>query len=66
MGAESCWFNIVATRCNRAAASEIWIEDNQLRRTFNEQFCEYVDLLKKMGIRNGRIDQVRKSFRRFD
>jgi len=45
---------------------EIWIEDKQLRRTFNEQFCEYVDLLKKMGIRNGRINQVRKSFKHFD
>ena len=45
---------------------EIWIEDNQLRRTFNKQFCEYVDLLKKMGIRNGRINQVRKSFKHFD
>ena len=45
---------------------EIWIEDKQLRRTFNEQFCEYVDLLKKMGIRNERINQVRKSFKHFD
>lgn len=45
---------------------EIWIEDNQLRQTFNKQFCEYVDLLKKMGIRNGRINHLRKSFKYFD
>jgi len=45
---------------------EIWIEDNQLRLIFNEQFCEFVDLLKKMGIRNGRINQVRKGFKHFD
>ena len=42
---------------------EIWIQDNQLRAKFEKRFCDFVDLLKEMGIRNGRINQVRKSFR---
>ena len=43
---------------------EIWIEDKQQQTKFNKQFCDYVDLLKKMGIKNGRVNQVRKVFNR--
>ncbi len=45
---------------------EIWIEDKQLQTKFNKQFCDYVDLLKKMGIKNGRVNQVRKVFNLLD
>jgi len=41
---------------------EIWIEDKRLRTDFNKQFCDYVDLLKKMGIINERVNQVRNNF----
>lgn len=42
---------------------EVWIEDNELRQKFKQQFCRLVDHLKEMGIRNGRVDQVRRGFR---
>jgi hypothetical protein len=42
---------------------EIWIEDKMLRDKFEKHFCEFVDLIKKMGIRNKRIDQLRKGFK---
>ena len=41
---------------------EIWIEDKQLHTIFEKQFCDFLDLLKKMGIKNGRINQVRQIF----
>ena len=41
---------------------EIWIEEENLRIKFEKQFCDFVDLLKLMGIRNGRVNQARKSF----
>ncbi len=41
---------------------EIWIEDRELKQKFNQQFCRLVDHLRKMGIRNSRIDQVRRGF----
>lgn len=41
---------------------EIWIEEEHLRIKFEKQFCDFVDLLKLMGIRNGRVNQVRKNF----
>ena len=44
---------------------EIWIENKQLRKIFNKQFCDYVDLLKIMGIKNERIDQIRMDFDKF-
>lgn len=44
---------------------EIWIEDGQLRAEFNKQFCDYVDLLKTMGIKNERINQVRSTFDKY-
>lgn len=45
---------------------EIWIDDTELRKQFNKQFCDYIYLLKKMGIKNGRINQVRKYFDKFE
>jgi hypothetical protein len=41
---------------------EIWIEDKELRIKFESLFCQFVDLLKKIGISNGRINQIRKDF----
>lgn len=45
---------------------EIWIEDIELRKQFNIIFCDYIDLLKKMGVKNGRINQVRNYFDKFE
>ena len=45
---------------------EIWIEDKQLQDKFNKQFCDYADLLKAMGIKNGRVNQVRSYFKKFE
>jgi hypothetical protein len=45
---------------------EIWINDKQLQADFNEQFCAFIDLLKSMGIKNGRINQVRKGIKLSD
>lgn len=42
---------------------EIWIEDKKSRELFNKQFCEFVDILKEMGIKNARVNQVRKGFK---
>jgi hypothetical protein len=41
---------------------EIWINDEQLQKTFEKQFCEFVDQLKKMGVNNPRVNQVREGF----
>lgn len=41
---------------------EIWIEDPDLRKKFGRDFCKLVDHLKEMGIKNVRVDQVRKGF----
>ena len=41
---------------------ELWISDPDLQLTFERQFCEFVDHLKKMGIDNSRINQVRQDF----
>jgi hypothetical protein len=40
---------------------EIYIENRTEYRKFNKQFCEYIDLITRMGIRNGRIKQTRKT-----
>lgn len=45
---------------------EIWIDDTELRLQFNKLFCDYIDLLIAMGVKNGRIDQVRKYFVKFE
>lgn len=38
---------------------EIWIENDNMRVKFEKEFCLFVDVIKKMGIKNSRIDQVR-------
>ncbi|MEE9432104.1 MAG: hypothetical protein V3V16_13730 [Melioribacteraceae bacterium] len=40
---------------------EIYIKNSTERQKFKIQFSEYIDLLIKMGIRNGRVNQIRKS-----
>lgn len=45
---------------------EIWIEDKKSRKLFNKLFCEFMDILKEMGIRNARINQLRKDFKHFE
>jgi len=45
---------------------ELLISEKDLQSTFEKQFCEFVDQLKKMGIENARINQVRKSFNHRD
>ena|ERR1043165_1083002 len=42
---------------------EIWIEAIDLRIQFEKQFCEFVDLLKNIGVSNVRIDQIREGFK---
>ena len=39
---------------------EIWIEEKQYKAQFNKLFADYIDLLKQMGIRNKRMNQVRR------
>lgn len=39
---------------------EIHIENPTEYKKFNKQFTEYVDLLTRMGIKNGRVKQIRK------
>jgi hypothetical protein len=41
---------------------EIWIENKQLRRAFQRQFRQFMDLIKEMGITNERVNQVREGF----
>jgi len=41
---------------------EIWIEDDQKRKEFEKRFCDFVDHLIKMGIKNPRIKQIREDF----
>ncbi len=40
---------------------EIHIENQTEYRKFNKQFSEYIDLLTRMGIRNGRVQQIHKT-----
>ena len=40
---------------------EIHIENPTEYKKFNNQFTEYIDLLKRMGIKNGRVNQIRKT-----
>ncbi len=42
---------------------EIWIEDKKSRKLFKKQFCEFMDILLEMGIRDARINQVRKGLK---
>lgn len=40
---------------------EIHIENPTEYKKFNKHFTEYIDLLKRMGIKNGRVNQIRKT-----
>lgn len=40
---------------------EIYIDDKNERLGFNKIFCQYIDHIKSMGIKNERIAQVRKT-----
>ena len=54
---------LVKSRELFGAAGAMWeisINDKQLQTKFKKQFCDFVDLLKTMGINNRRINQVRK------
>jgi hypothetical protein len=48
------------------ALCEIIIKDKQLGKKFEKEFREFVDLLKDIGIRNGRVNQISKYLRRRD
>jgi hypothetical protein len=39
---------------------EIYIENQTEYHKFNKQFCEYIDLITRMGIRNARVKQIQK------
>ncbi|MBV9989467.1 MAG: hypothetical protein JO301_17435 [Chitinophagaceae bacterium] len=41
---------------------ELDIPDKQKKKAFDIAFCSFVDHLKIMGIKNGRINQVRDGF----
>jgi len=43
---------------------EIYIESPTEYKKFNAQFSEYVELLTRMGIRNGRVKQIRKTMQK--
>ena len=38
---------------------EIWTEDKIMREEYQKLFCKFIDSLKKMGIKNARMNQVR-------
>lgn len=40
---------------------EIHIENSNEYEKFNRQFTKYIDLLTRMGIRNGRVRQIQKT-----
>lgn len=43
---------------------EIYIENPTEYKKFNTQFSEYINLLTRMGISNGRVEQIRKTMRK--
>jgi len=43
---------------------EIHIENPTEYKKFNKHFCEYLDLLTRMGIRNERVKQIRKTMQK--
>tara|TARA_R110002096_G_C14331799_1_gene701355 strand:+ start:71 stop:445 length:375 start_codon:yes stop_codon:yes gene_type:complete len=45
---------------------EIYIENPTEYKKFNKQFSEYVDLLTRMGINNGRVKQIRKTMQKMN
>lgn len=45
---------------------EIYIENPTEYKKFNKQFSEYVDLLTRMGIKNGRVKQIRKTMKKLN
>ena len=45
---------------------EIYIENPTEYKKFNKQFSEYVDLLTRMGIRNGRVKQIRTKMQKMN
>ncbi len=40
---------------------EIYIENRTDYKRFNKQFCRYIDHIKRMGIANNRIQQIRET-----
>ena len=59
------FYNYVVNRGSfggSGAIWEIWIENKDQRKEFEKRLCYFIDHLKKMGINNARIDQVRDSF----
>ena len=40
---------------------EIYIENKDEYNRFNKLFCEYIDVITQMGIKNKRIMQIRKT-----
>ena len=45
---------------------EVHIKNQTEYQKFNKQFSEYVDLLTRMGIRNGRVKQIRKTMQKLN
>jgi hypothetical protein len=43
---------------------EIYIENKDEYNRFNKLFCEYIDVITQMGIKNKRIMQIRKTMRK--
>jgi len=43
---------------------EIYIENKEEYNRFNKLFCDYIDVITQMGIKNKRIMQIRKTMRK--
>ena len=61
---ESEFRKLVVSRELFGGAGALWeihIDNPTEYRKFNKLFTEYIDLLKRMGIKNGRVNQIRKT-----
>ena len=56
--------NVISTTLfgGSGALWEIWIENAEDRKEFENKFCNFIDHLIKMGIKNQRIQQIRQDF----
>ena len=45
---------------------EIYIENPTEYKKFSTEFSEYITLLTRMGISNGRVEQIRKTMRKLN
>jgi len=42
---------------------EVWVEDENLRKAFHEQFYSFMRIVISMGVKDGRVKQIYKSYK---